>query len=51
DLIAETKKRFNVPVSAYSVSGEYALVKGAAKQGWIKEGDIIEEILYSIKRA
>ncbi|MEX0656498.1 MAG: porphobilinogen synthase [Nitrosopumilaceae archaeon] len=51
DLIAETKKRFNIPVSAYSVSGEYALVKGAAKQGWINENDVISEILYSIKRA
>jgi porphobilinogen synthase len=51
DLIAETKKRFNVPVSAYSVSGEYSLVKGAAKQGWIHENEIISEILYSIKRA
>lgn len=51
DIIAETKKRFNIPVSAYSVSGEYALVKGAAKQGWIQENDVITEILYSIKRA
>ena len=51
DLIAETKRRFNVPVSAYSVSGEYALVKGAAMQGWINEGYMTKEILYSIKRA
>ena len=51
DLIAETRRRFNVPVAAYSVSGEYALVKGAATQGWINENDITEEILYSIKRA
>ena len=51
DLIAETKRRFNVPVSAYSVSGEYALVKAAAIQGWINEKDIIHEVLYSIKRA
>jgi len=51
DLIAETKKRFNIPVSAYSVSGEYALVKGAAKQGWINEKDVTHEILYAIKRA
>lgn len=51
DLIAETKRRFNIPVSAYSVSGEYALVKGAAKQGWINEIDVMTEILYSIKRA
>jgi porphobilinogen synthase len=51
DLIAETKRRFNIPVAAYSVSGEYALVKGAAKQGWINEVDVMTEILYSIKRA
>ena len=51
DLIAETKRRFNVPVSAYSVSGEYALVKGAAMQGWVDEDAMIQEILYSIKRA
>jgi porphobilinogen synthase len=51
DLIAESKKRFNIPISAYSVSGEYSLVKGAAKQGWVQENDIMIEILYSIKRA
>lgn len=51
DLISETRRRFNIPISAYSVSGEYALVKGAAKQGWINEIDVMSEILYSIKRA
>ena len=51
DLIAETRRRFNIPIAAYSVSGEYALVKGAAKQGWVNEKDITEEILYCIKRA
>lgn len=51
DLIAETKRNYNIPVSAYSVSGEYALVKGAAQLGWINETDIMSEILYSIKRA
>jgi len=51
DLIAEAKKKFNVPVSAYSVSGEYALVKAAANQGWIKEDEVTNEILSSIKRA
>ena len=51
DLIAETRRRFNVPVSAYSVSGEYALVKAAANQGWINEKDVVIEILYAIKRA
>ena len=51
DLIAETKRKFNMPVSAYSVSGEYALVKGAAMQGWVDEDAMTKEILYSIKRA
>jgi porphobilinogen synthase len=51
DLIAEAKRRFNVPVSAYSVSGEYAIVKAAANNGWIPEKEIIHEILYSIKRS
>jgi porphobilinogen synthase len=51
DLIAETRRRFNVPVSAYSVSGEYALVKAASQLGYVNEKDITEEILYSIKRA
>ena len=51
DLIAEARRRFNLPVAAYSVSGEYALVMGAAKQGWVNEKDVTEEILYSIKRA
>jgi len=51
DLIAETRRKFNVPVSAYSVSGEYALVKAASQLGYVNEKDITEEILYSIKRA
>lgn len=51
DLIAETRRRFTVPIAAYNVSGEYALVKGAAMQGWINEKDVMTEILYSIKRA
>jgi len=51
DIIAETKRKFHVPVSAYSVSGEYALVKAASKQGWINELDVVTEILTGIKRA
>jgi len=51
DLIAEAKKRFNIPDSAYSVSGEYDMVKAAANQGWINEDQITNEILSSIKRA
>ncbi len=51
DLIAHTKRRFNVPIAAYSVSGEYALVKAASLQGWVQEKDLVCEILHSIKRA
>ena len=51
DLVAEAKKRFNVPVAAYSVSGEYAMVKAAALQGWIPEEEAVRETLTSIKRA
>jgi porphobilinogen synthase len=51
DIIAETRKKFNVPVAAYSVSGEYALVKAASQLGYVNEDDITSEILTSIKRA
>jgi len=51
DLIAETRRTYNVPVSAYSVSGEYALVKAASQLGYVNEKDITLEILHSIKRA
>jgi porphobilinogen synthase len=51
DLIAEARRRFDVPVSAYSVSGEYALVAAAARNGWIDQDEITHEILCSIKRA
>lgn len=51
DLISMTRRRFNVPISAYSVSGEYALVKAASMQGWIDEKEVTLEILTAIKRA
>ena len=51
DLIAMTREKFNVPISAYSVSGEYALVKAAAMKGWIDEKEVTLEILTAIKRA
>ncbi len=51
DLIAETRRKYSIPVSAYSVSGEYALVKAASQLGYVNEKDITLEILYSIKRA
>ncbi|HJU13409.1 MAG TPA: porphobilinogen synthase [Candidatus Nitrosotalea sp.] len=51
DLIAMTRERFNVPIAAYSVSGEYAMVKAAAMQGWLDEKEVTLEILTAIKRA
>ena len=51
DLIAETRRRFNIPVAAYSVSGEYALVKAASQLGYVNENEVTDEILSSIKRA
>jgi porphobilinogen synthase len=51
DIIREVKNRLSVPVSAYQVSGEYAMIKAAAKMGWITEEKAIIETLTSIKRA
>lgn len=51
DVIHRVKSRFNVPVAAYNVSGEYAMVKAAAQNGWVNEEQITLEILTSIKRA
>ncbi len=51
DVIAKVKERVNVPVAAYNVSGEYAMVKAAARNGWVDGDRLILEILTSIKRA
>jgi porphobilinogen synthase len=51
DIIRRVKERFRVPVAAYNVSGEFAMVKAAAKLGWIDERRVALEILTSIKRA
>ena len=51
DIIRRTKDTFNIPIAAYNVSGEYAMVKAAAQNGWIDEIRITKEILTSIKRA
>lgn len=51
DIIREVKNSVRIPVSAYHVSGEYALIKAAAKMGWIDEDKAILESLTSIKRA
>ena len=51
DIIREIKNVVDVPVSAYNISGEYAMIKAAAKMGWIEEDKAILETLTSIKRA
>ena len=51
DIIREVKNAVNVPVSAYNISGEYAMIKAAAQKGWINEEKAILEVLTSIKRA
>ncbi len=51
DLIREVKDNTNIPVASYSVSGEYAMIKAAAKAGWIDETDIMCEIAVSAFRA
>jgi len=51
DIISDVKESFDLPVAAYNVSGEYSMVKAAAKQGWIDETLVMMEILTSFKRA
>ena len=51
DMVSEVSKAVNVPVAAYSVSGEYAMVKAAAKMGWIDEERIMCEMAVSAYRA
>jgi porphobilinogen synthase len=51
DIVRRVKERFGVPVAAYNVSGEFAMVKAAAAKGWIDERRIVLEILTGIKRA
>jgi len=51
DIIRRTKDTFNIPLAAYSVSGEFSMVKAAAANGWIDEERIMMEIITSIKRA
>ncbi len=51
DIIREVKNAVTVPVSAYNISGEYAMIKAAAKMGWLNEDKAILETLTSIKRA
>jgi porphobilinogen synthase len=51
DIIRDARERFDLPLAAYNVSGEYAMVKAAASNGWIDERRIVLETLTSIVRA
>src|SRR6476661_2228910 len=51
DIIRDVKNAVSVPVSCYNISGEYAMIKAAAKMGWIDENKAIMETLTAIKRA
>ncbi len=51
DIIRDLREQFDVPIAAYQVSGEYAMIKAAAEKGWIDEKKAIFESLLSMKRA
>jgi porphobilinogen synthase len=51
DIIGRVRERFDVPIAAYNVSAEYAMVKAAAQNGWIDEKRIVLEIMMGIERA
>ncbi len=51
DIIHQVRSHINLPVAAYSVSGEYAMVKAAAQEGWIEGDRVMMEMLLCIKRA
>lgn len=51
DVLRAARERFDAPLAAYAVSGEYALIKAAAERGWVDEHAIVEETLTAIRRA
>jgi porphobilinogen synthase len=51
DVLARVKGEFGLPVAAYSVSGEYAMIRAAGQLGWIDEERVMMETLTSIRRA
>jgi len=51
DVLARAADRFDVPLAAYNVSGEYAMVKAAAERGWLDERRIVTETLLALRRA
>ena len=51
DIIYKIKSKYNIPVIAYNVSGEYSMLKAASEKNWIQSKETIFEILTSMKRA
>lgn len=51
DIIYRIKEKFGYPVTAYNVSGEFAMVKAAAEKGWLEEEGVVLEMLTGLKRA
>jgi porphobilinogen synthase len=51
DVVRAVRERTQLPLLAYNVSGEYSMVKAAARQGWIDEGKIVLEMLTGMRRA
>jgi porphobilinogen synthase len=51
DIVHMLKKEFNIPIAAYNVSGEYAMLKAASEKGWLNYDASMQEMLLSIKRA
>ena len=51
DVICRARERFDLPLAAYCVSGEYGMLKAAAEKGWLEERSAILEVLTGIKRA
>ena len=51
DIIESAKNKFNIPIAAYNVSGEYSMIKAAGANNWINEKKVRDEVLISIKRA
>jgi len=51
DILSQARSRFDTPIAAFNVSGEYAMVKAAAEKGWLNEKAVAMEVIRSIKRA
>lgn len=51
DIIRAVRQEFDLPIGAYNVSGEYAMIKAAARRGWLEEERVMMEVLTAIKRA